>query len=294
MARKAAEEASLRAAIAADSELSAAYGNGWDLVDAAMATHRSIYHEYLFIEQGGGFYGDLFGYARALVRAAAEREVDNPDRLREYTETALPRLQMQVLAERPIDRDFEELGLAFSLEKMREWLGPDSPYVRKVLGNESPATLAERLVAGSKLDDPTVRKALWQGGVPAVRESDDPMIRLALAIDPDARALRQRYEDEVEAPRIRGEEMIADARFRAYGTDIYPDATFTLRVTYGAVAGWEEKGEMVDPLTRTSGALGPARSTLRRSASRAGTSGAAAEVAASAPGAPLISCRRGP
>jgi hypothetical protein len=78
------------------------------------------------------------------------------------------------------------------------------------------------------------------------------MIRLALAIDPAARALRQRFEDEVEAPQTRGAEMIADARFRAFGTGIYPDATFTLRVTYGSVKGWLEKGEMVDPLTRTS------------------------------------------
>ncbi len=135
---------------------------------------------------------------------------------------------------------------------MREWLGPDSPYVHKVLGNDSPAALAERLVGDSRLDDPDVRKALWDGGVPAVEASDDPMIQLALSIDPDARALRKRYETEVEAPRIRGEEMIADARFAVHGTDIYPDATFTLRVTFGSVKGWEEKGEMVDPFTRTS------------------------------------------
>jgi hypothetical protein len=78
------------------------------------------------------------------------------------------------------------------------------------------------------------------------------MIRLALDIDPESRALRKRYEDEVEAPLTRGEEMIADARFRIYGSETYPDATFTLRITYGAVKGWEEKGEMVDPFTRTS------------------------------------------
>ena len=93
--------------------------------------------------------------------------------------------------------------------------------------------------------------ALWKGGVEAVKASDDPMIRLALLIDPAARALRKRYEDEVEAPLTRGEEKIADARFRIYGSDTYPDATFTLRITYGAVRGWEEKGEMVDPFTRT-------------------------------------------
>jgi hypothetical protein len=107
-------------------------------------------------------------------------------------------------------------------------------------------------VSGTRLDDPAYREQLWEGGVAAVAESDDPFIRLAATIDPGARALRTRYEDEVEAPRIRGEEMIADARFQLYGTDTYPDATFTLRVTYGAVEGWQERGKMIEPFTRTS------------------------------------------
>jgi hypothetical protein len=135
---------------------------------------------------------------------------------------------------------------------MREWLGPDSKYVHAVLGNDSPEAMATRIISDSKLDDPDFRRELWEGGVAAVQASADPMVQLALSIDADARALRKRYEDEVEAPRIRGEEMIADARFHVYGTDTYPDATFTLRVTYGSVKGWEEKGQMVDPFTRTS------------------------------------------
>jgi hypothetical protein len=132
---------------------------------------------------------------------------------------------------------------------MREWLGPDSVYVHKVLGNESPEVLAARVIDGSRLTDPEYRKELWQGGIEAVRNSEDPMIKLALSIDDDARALRKLYEDNVEAPLVRGEEMIADARFRIYGTDTYPDATFTLRVTYGSVQGWEERGAMIDPFT---------------------------------------------
>ena len=134
---------------------------------------------------------------------------------------------------------------------MREWLGPDSKYVHMILGNDSPATLAERLVTESNLDDPAVRKALWEGGVEAVTASDDPMIQLALSIDPEARALRKQYEEQVEAPQVRGAAMIADARFAVHGTDTYPDATFTLRITYGSVKGWEEKGEWVDPFTHT-------------------------------------------
>ena len=252
MAKKMADENALREWVMSNDEMRAAYGGAWDLIDGAMTAYRNFYEDYLFIESGAAFGGSLFDYARTIVRGTAEREKPNAERLRAYTDAALPQREAGLFAARPVNMGYEELSLTFSLDKMREWLGPDSAYVHKILGNDSPASLAEKLVTGSKLDDPAVRKALWEGGVAAVEASDDPMIRLALAIDPDARALRKRYETEVEAPESRGAEMIADARFAAFGTDTYPDATFTLRVTYGSVQGWLEKGEMVDPFTRTS------------------------------------------
>jgi hypothetical protein len=252
MAEKEAQERDLRAAVAEIPELQAAYGDAWDLIDAAIAKYRNFYEEHLFIENAAGLNSELFDHARTIVRGAAERELPNGERMREYTDAALPQVEQRLAAERPVDKEYEKLRLAFALEKMREWLGPDSKYVQRILGKESPEALAAKLVDGSRLQDPGVRMALWEGGVEAVKTSDDPMIRLALAIDPESRALRTRYEDEVEALLIRGEEKIADARFRIYGSDTYPDATFTLRITYGAVEGWEEKGEMVDPFTRTS------------------------------------------
>ena len=252
MAEKEAQERDLRAAVAEIPELQAAYGDAWDLIDAAIAKYRNFYEEHLFIENAAGLNSELFDHARTIVRGAAERELPNGERMREYTDAALPQVEQRLAAERPVDKEYEKLRLAFALEKMREWLGPDSKYVHRILGKESPEALAATLVDGSRLQDPGVRMALWEGGVEAVKTSDDPMIRLALAIDPESRALRTRYEDEVEALLIRGEEKIADARFRIYGSDTYPDATFTLRITYGAVEGWEEKGEMVDPFTRTS------------------------------------------
>lgn len=250
MARKAEEEASLRAEVAADPELRAAYGDAWDTVDSAMAAYRSMYLEYLFIEQGAAFYGDLFGYARALVRAAAERQLPNEERLRRYTETALPTLRQRLLAPQPIHADYEELGLSFSLEKMREWLGPDHPMVKKVLGADSPATLAKRLAHDTRLGDASYRAKLWDGSPGAIEASADPLIQLARSVDEQARTIRRRYQNEVEAPRAEGREKIAAARFRVLGTDAYPDATFTLRVTYGAVEGWREKGTDVEPFTR--------------------------------------------
>ena len=252
MARKAEQERELRAAVAADPKLQAAYGEAWDLIDEAVDTYRNFYEEHLFIESAAAFNSDLFDHARTIVRGTAERELPNSERIRNYTDAALPRVEQGLSAARPIDKEYEKLTLTFSLEKMREWLGPDSTHVQRILGKRSPEGLAADLIEGSRLDDPEVRMALWEGGVEAVKASDDPMIKMALAIDPEARALRERYENVVEAPLTRGEEMIADARFEIYGSDTYPDATFTLRITYGAVEGWEEKGEMVDPFTRTS------------------------------------------
>ena len=252
MAEKEKQEQAMRAAVAADPELQAAYGEAWSLIDGAIGKYRNFYEEHLFIENAAGLNSELFDHARTIVRGTAERELPNSKRIRAYTDAALPQVEQALAAERPIDKEYEKLQLTFALEKMREWLGPDSEYVHRILGKESPEDLAAALIEGSRLDDPEVRMALWEGGVEAVIASEDPMISLALDIDPESRALRKRYEDEVEAPLTRGEEMIADARFRIYGSETYPDATFTLRITYGAVKGWEEKGEMVDPFTRTS------------------------------------------
>ncbi len=251
MAQKAAQERELREAVAADPRLAGRYGEAWALIDDAVQAHRNMFEEHLFIEGAAGFNSDLFGYARTIVRGTAERLKPNEARLRAYTDTALPRVEARLFAERPVDKEYDKLTMTFSLEKLREYLGPDSKYVKMVLGNASPKEMAAGLVEGSRLDDPEIRQQLWEGGVEAVEASDDPMIQLALAIDGDARALRKRYEDLVEAPIARGEEMIADARFAIYGTDIYPDATFTLRVTFGAVEGWQERGETVEPFTRT-------------------------------------------
>ena len=251
MARKEIEEQELRAAVAADPQLQSQYGSAWDEIAEALAIYRTFRDEYLYIEAGVAFNSELFGYARDLVRVAAEREKPNEDRYREYTESALPGLRQRALAERPIYPDLEELTLSFSLDKMREILGPDSPFVHQILGVQSPDSLAAELVSQTKLADPEYRKQLWEGGQSAIDASTDPMIRLAAEIDPESRALRKRYEDEVEAPQDLASEKIAKARFAILGTEGYPDATFTLRVTYGSVDGWEEKGEKIVPFTVT-------------------------------------------
>jgi hypothetical protein len=247
------DDAFLESKSRAENELrAAAHLDGvdpWAAIASASNRERALYLPYIFIENGAGFGSALFRDARLLVRGGDERLKPNKDRLREFTEAAMPLLQRDLFASVPVYTEFEELTLSFSLERMREWLGQDHPAVRRLLSKESPDELATRLIAETKLDDAGFRKRLWDGGKAAVEASHDPMIELVLSIDADARLIRKQYEDEVEAPTNAAATRIAAARFRVYGTNTYPDATFTPRLNYGTVQGWVENGAVVDPFT---------------------------------------------
>jgi hypothetical protein len=248
--RKRAEEEQLQRHVEGDRALRAALGNPWERIAAAERAQAAFDLPHTYLEAAAGFNSRLFRYARLLVRGAAERPKTNTERLPEYADAALPRIEQQLAAPVPVYPELERLTLSFSLERMREWLGPDHPVVRRMLATESPDAVAERLVAGSQLGDAAARLALWNGGQSAIDASRDTMIALARELDSEARALRTRQESEVDAAVEVAQEAIAKARFAALGTDAYPDATFTLRLNYGTVRGWDENGEPVEPFTR--------------------------------------------
>jgi len=245
MDRRIADERKLRASVPAKTPAAAA----WDEIARAEQRYRDILIPYTWLEGGAGFNSELFGFARLLVRAADERAKPNASRLREYTDASIPRLRAELEAKTPVYPDLEQVRLSFSLERMREYLGPDHPVVKAVLGADSPDDRARQLVTGSTLADPQVRIRLFDNAQD-VKSSTDPMIVLARSIDAESRRLRTIYENEVDAPERRAQQAIADARFKVYGTRVYPDATFTLRLTYGAVEGWSESGMPVPPFTR--------------------------------------------
>ncbi len=226
-----------------------ANANPWNDVAAAMRAYRTFYVADRFSLPSG----DLFGYAMTLVRAAAERGKPNAERLPGYSDSALPLVEKRLLDERPIYPWLDQLTMDWSLSKSREYLGADDPQTILLLGKESPEALAARLVGGTKLADPAVRKALWDGGAAAVAASTDPMIVYARTLDANDRALQQRFDAEVDGPLTAAQAKLADARFAAYGDTQYPDATFTLRVSYGKVAGWMERGRQVPTRTLMSG-----------------------------------------
>ena len=244
-ARLAAAEADLKRRSAGNAQL----GNPWQDITGAVNAYRQFYLADRFSQPAG----DLFGYARSLVRAAEERGRPNAERLPGYTESALPLLEKQLLDQRPIYPWLEELMVEWSLSKAREYLGADDPQTRLLLGKESPEQLAARLVRGTRLADPAVRRQLWEGGKAAIAASNDPMIQYARRIDARDRELMRLYDERYDAPVTAAQARLATARFAAYGDTVYPDATFTLRISYGQVKGWTENGREVAPTTTLGG-----------------------------------------
>lgn len=243
------QEKELRDFVDADPARKAKYGGAWDAIAKAVDATRAIIERHRMIEGARGFSSRYFDYARSLVRGAAERGKPNAERLREFTESKLPSVTQRLFSTAPVYPDYEKVKLAWSLTKLREDLGASNPIVRAVLGTESPDTVAKQLVDATKLGDPAVRKALWEGGQAAIDTSDDPFIVLVRKIDPASRAIRKQAEDEVESVIDKNAELIAAARFEKYGTSVYPDATFTERFSFGEVRGWDEQGKSVAPFT---------------------------------------------
>ncbi len=252
MTAREAEEAKLRKAVAANPKLGP-YAGAWTDIEQALGRYRAFYYQHNFVERGAAFGGEFAFAARALARAATERSKPNAERQRQYTEAALPKLRQQLLAPIPDYRDLEILRLTYSLEKLVEYLGVDDPLVRLVVGRDAPRTVATRVINGTKISDAAFREQLWGGGLAALEKSTDPLVQLALRVEPEAQKLRKRYEDEVEAPIAAAEERLARARFAIQGTGTYPDATFTLRLSYGAVAGWREGDRDITPFTTLEG-----------------------------------------
>ncbi len=251
--RKRQSEATLRKSISADAKRQKEYGDAWDAIAKAHQGMASYAKERRFVDLAAGFNTTLFGTARTLVRLATESAKANAERLPEYTDARRASLELGLYSTAPIHTDFEKLKLADSLAFMVEVFGANDPLVKRVLNDKTPEARAAELIDGTKLNDPAFRKQLATGGVKAIDESTDPMIMLARSIDQEARDIRKRYESEVIGVERTGYSKIARALFETEGTKLYPDATFTLRLSYGAVKGYMENGKKVEPFTTFGG-----------------------------------------
>jgi len=242
--KKMADEKTLRASVANDPQLKELAG-AWDTIAGVQPVRAKNIRRYTMLEAGSGFFTTYFGYARTLVRAAAEFAKPNEQRLSEFNDSNKKSLELRLFAKPPIYPDFEIVKLADSLTFLCEQLGYDSKLVQQVLAGKSPRERAAELVLGTKLADVKERKKLYDGGAAAVEASQDPMILLAKIIDKDARAVRKIMEDQVEEPKRQAYDKIAKAKFAVEGTNTYPDATFTLRLAFGTMKGYEEDGKHI-------------------------------------------------
>jgi hypothetical protein len=252
-------EKELRDAVSKDPKLSQSYGDAWDQVAATLKTQIKIRDEYNLFAIGPqrraqAFNSDLFDIAIKLVQLAEETSKPNGERLREYSDARLDSLKLQLFSDAPIYEDLETVELADSLGMMAEIMGGDNEMVQMVLAGKSPRDRAEELIHGTALKDVAVRKRLAAGGLKAIQESNDPMIQLARLIDPESRRIRQVFEQQVDEPQRQAYGKIANARFALYGSTVYPDATFTLRLAFGEAKGYMEGGEKIPWATTLGGA----------------------------------------
>lgn len=260
MAAKRAAEEAFRARLPGRTDGQEALA-AYDRIAAAQDGLARMFRRYKFLENSRnhdlystpvGFNCDSFAIARALLRAGDERPKPNGERLKEYADAGRESLEFELFSDKPIYSDYETLKLADSLSFLAEQLGCDDPLVQKVLGNLAPRERAAALVNGSRVRDVAFRRQLYDGGAAAVAAAQDPMIEAARLVDTESRALRRQWEalDEVMQ---QAHAAIARTRFAIEGVAEAPDATFTLRLSFGTVKGYVEDGRKVPAFTDFAG-----------------------------------------
>ncbi len=237
-AKKQADEVDFRRKIAANPAWQQQYGGAWTDVDAAIAKSTLLEPQSLYRRSDS----TLSGMALALVQYAAEVTKPDGQRLPGFHEAQLEGLRFRMASPAPIYPGFEIANMTGALQQAVEQLGPGDEWVKAVLQGKTPAEAAQYYVNNTKLRDPAERKALLAGGEAAIAQSTDPIIQLARRIDPISRAMQQQANQQVNSVMAQASQRIGKARFLVYGKDRYPDATFTLRLSYGSASGYPMNG----------------------------------------------------
>jgi hypothetical protein len=243
-AQKHEAEQKLRAAVEQHSELRASTSAWGRIAEAQKARHKLLRH-YTALERGSGFNSTLFDIARTLVRNADEKTKPERERLREYTSAGRSSLELALFSSEPIYKDYETIKLTDSLTWLSAQLLDDRALFKQIMADKSPSDRATELAQNSGLDNVDLRKKLYEGGKSAIESSNDPMILLARLVDPAARAVRKQMESQVDEVERQAYAQIAKVKYEIEGKNTYPDATFTLRLAFGTVKGFEENGKQI-------------------------------------------------
>lgn len=242
LAKKEEQDRTLRAAVAANAEWRRAYGDAWDRIDAAYRELPEKAPRLAFSTLTPSRLGNV---ATLLARYAEEIGKPDASRLDEVRDSRLENLRFTLLSAAPVYLDLEEAVLAGWLEEARRTLGANDPFVKAALGDRSALDVARAAVAGTKLHDVAVRRALLDGGAAAIRASADPLLALARRVEPVIRELRVWQDERLRSVETTAGQQIAAARFAAFGRSLSPDANSTPRLGYGRVVGYEEGTTLV-------------------------------------------------
>jgi hypothetical protein len=237
-ATKVAQEQELRRRVASHPDLAKTAGSAWDEIAAAQKKKDARFAEGLHAQLR---QATLAQVALQIVRLVEEVRKPNAERLPDYVDSNLELLKNELLSPAPLYPELEQAILEDALRGAQERLGDASPLVKAALGGRAPAEVAKDAVAGTRLADAQARRALVEGGAAAVAGSTDPMIVFARRVDPAIRAVERSDEDD-DAALLRAGRRIAEARFKVYGRTLPPDATFTLRLSFGTVKSYAMEG----------------------------------------------------
>jgi len=241
MDKKALEEKEFREKVDADAAWRAEYAGAWNSIAEVIKKEEKVYKDQFYERLIGS---RLAGYATTIVFYVAEVGKPDAERLDGYHEAQLQSLRFNLFSPAPVYNDLEEANLAGTLRMSLDELGRDNAFIRLVLGSKSPEEAARELIGGTKLSDVSFRKALIDGGRKAVEESEDPLVVLARKLEPGVRAGIKWAKDNVESVLVPAQQKIGRARFAVYGKTSYPDATFTLRLSYGTAVGYPMNGTL--------------------------------------------------
>ncbi len=222
------------------------YASAWDKIADVQKRKAEMQGQGVLISSR------MFSIAQELVQMATEDQKPSSERLREFQDSGRDSLEQQLFSSAPIYPELQQAVLADEIARMCEIRGADDELCQKILAGKNPIDRASELIMGSKLGDPEVRRKVATGGIEAIKSSDDPLIKLALIVDDKVRADRKVSEELGEIEK-QAYAQISKVLFAANGTSVYPDATFTLRLAFGPVTGYEEKGKSIPAFTDIDG-----------------------------------------
>ncbi len=246
-ASKKQQETELLSRLSQDRKL-APLTKAWEQIRASLEKRREL------LTQGATLRSRLYGIAETLTLMASEDRKSNGDRLREFRDSNRESLLQELLSEAPIYEDLERLQLADELARLIDDRGANDPLVIAALAGKSPKQRAAEIIAGTKLTAVSERKRISEGGTQAISESKDPLILLAKSFESEYRRVHE-ATDSLEEQERQAYAKVTEAKFAVGGDSVYPDATFTLRLAFGKVLGYETEGKKIPAQTTLGGAF---------------------------------------